>query len=207
MLPCARLAHARAACCCGCRDELRMQSAAAYSHRSDKVRSGVPLPPTSQRAALEGPLSRAAALLLCRHRLRPAASVACLPPGAVRRMQALDVEGAGERPPPVPGVPPPSRRSCCSHPCPGRALSTSVHVRPPAWLHRPADDRRARRLRHSPCRGLDGPRHGSSHSVGGLLPPAWQRRRRQLVGRADRAARQRHQHSVQTFARVQIRHR
>ena len=46
-----------------------MEPAAAYSHRSDKVSNSVPLAPTGLCAALEGPLSRAAALVCCAVRL------------------------------------------------------------------------------------------------------------------------------------------
>jgi hypothetical protein len=73
---CTGLADARLPCCAGCRDALRMQAAAAYSHRADKVSISVPLPPTSVEAAPEGPLSPTVVLVLCCRRLRPAASAA-----------------------------------------------------------------------------------------------------------------------------------
>jgi transposase len=62
---CALLADCCCVCGCDCRYALRMQSASAYSHRSDKVRSGVPSPPTTQCAAHKGPLSHAAVCVCC----------------------------------------------------------------------------------------------------------------------------------------------
>src|SRR5688572_17383619 len=70
MLYCARLPHARALCCCGCRDALRMDSPAAYSHRADKVSVSVPLLPTGVEGAQESPLSRATVLVCCAVRMR-----------------------------------------------------------------------------------------------------------------------------------------
>jgi hypothetical protein len=65
MLPCAGFPHACLLCCCGCRDVLRMDSPAVYSHRSDKVSVTVPLLPTGADATQVRPLSRATVLLCC----------------------------------------------------------------------------------------------------------------------------------------------
>ena len=70
MLHCAVRTLTHCACCCGCRDVLRMQAAAAYSHRSDKVSNIVPLLPTGADGAPEEPLSLAAVLLFSAVRLR-----------------------------------------------------------------------------------------------------------------------------------------
>ena len=115
---CVQLAHSRSTCCTGCRYALRMDPSAARSHHADKVRSGVPQRAPRAMCSARTPLSRAAVLVCCCHRLRPAASLAHLSAGAVRGMRALDVEGEGEWPPAVPGVSPPSRRSRSSHPSP-----------------------------------------------------------------------------------------
>jgi hypothetical protein len=65
VLHCAHLADVCCACCGGCSNGLRMQTTAAYSHRTDKVSMGVPLLPTGAKAAQDGPLSPAAMLVCC----------------------------------------------------------------------------------------------------------------------------------------------
>jgi hypothetical protein len=71
-----------------------MEAAAAYSHRSDKVSSGVPLAPTSWHAAQEAPRSRHAVLVCYCHHVRsrvpvPMPWMRCMEEEAQQRQQEL----------------------------------------------------------------------------------------------------------------------
>jgi len=152
---CVQLTYLRSTCCAGCSDALFSPPAAAAMSASTKVRRTIDHCTTDALAAVEGPLSYTAMLVRCCHRLRPAVSLVRASAGAVRWMQALDLEGEGKWPPAVPVLSPPSRRSCCSHPCSARAVSASTALRSRPALAQPPQPRPTYR---NHCAAQRGPR-------------------------------------------------
>lgn len=90
MLPCARLAHARCACCAAGRHELRMDPPAKRSHHAgERLVRNAPECPYAMSSAWT-PLSRAAVLVCCGACsllfMRPVCS-SCAPPAAHGRLR------------------------------------------------------------------------------------------------------------------------
>lgn len=157
MLPCARLAHARCACCTSCREELRPRSAAAAFIMPPTVSCACSLTPYSA-SARSAALSHALLLLSAGGPgLAWPAPVCAVPLPCLPHVEACALQARQ----PVQCLPPRSAATgvpAASTPlAASRALSASVAVRPSAGLPGPADVRRARRDCDAAWRGLDGP--------------------------------------------------